>query len=78
MKEFGLIVTGGVVAFVGLELFTGNEKFYRNIVMPSTFRLMNAENGHRLAVKLAKYKLVPRDRKPDPITLVSMVTPVGS
>ena len=50
-------------------LYSGHEWSYRNIVMPLV-RLMDPERSHRFAVKLASWKLVPRDSKEDSSLLV--------
>ena len=57
--------------FTGIQLYEGNEKFYRQFVMPC-FRVFDAETSHRLAVKAAKYKLVPKPKKPPHPVLVSV------
>lgn len=72
IKQLGIVVVGGTLVFAGIETVCGNEKFYREVLMPSV-HVLDAETAHRLAVKAAKYKLVPRPRKPDPPSLKTTV-----
>ncbi|OWF36657.1 dihydroorotate dehydrogenase (quinone), mitochondrial-like [Mizuhopecten yessoensis] len=72
MKELGIMVIGGTLVFVGFETVSGNEKFYRQLLMPA-MHVLGAETAHRLAVKAVKYKLVPRQWKPDPPSLSTTV-----
>jgi len=54
-----LKVTAGATAFFGTYcLLTGEERFYRGIVMP-TIRWLPAETSHKLAVFACKHKLLP-------------------
>jgi hypothetical protein len=63
IKDALFVCTGGTVLFAGISVYQGREKFYRQYVMPF-FQLFDAETSHRMAVKAAKYKLVPKPRKP--------------
>ena len=63
------VVLGGHIVVGGLALYTGNESFYENIVLPCC-RVLGAETAHRLAVQAAKYGLIPRDRSPNVPILV--------
>ncbi|XP_033732369.1 dihydroorotate dehydrogenase (quinone), mitochondrial-like [Pecten maximus] len=72
MKQLGIVMVGGTIAFVGIETLSGGEKFYRQVLMPS-LHVLDAETAHRLAVKAAKYKMVPRQWKPDPPSLSTTV-----
>ena len=65
-----LIVGGGASLAAGCMLITGNEKFYRQCVMP-TVRLLDAETAHVFAVRLAKYGIVPLMNRDDSPSLVS-------
>ena len=63
------------MGFFGISLMKGDEKFYRQIVMPTVHRLFDAENAHLLAIKLAKYGIVPPffgQNKPDDEILVCL------
>ena len=66
-----LICGSGITLFTGYSMYEGNEKFYRQFVMP-TVRILDPETTHNLALFMAKNKLVPRPRKPDPPSLVSI------
>ena len=70
LKDMAIIIPGAIVTFAGVCVYEGNEKFYREYVMPA-FHMFGAETAHKMAVKAAKYGLVPRQRKPDPPSLVS-------
>ena len=54
-----IITTAGAFGFFGISLAKGDEKFYREIVMPTMHRLFDAESAHVLAIKLTKYGFVP-------------------
>ncbi|CAG2203835.1 DHODH [Mytilus edulis] len=67
LKDAFFITTGGTVMFAGHQIYKGNEKFYKEYVMPF-FHLFDAETSHKMAVKAAKYKLVPKSKiTPHPV-----------
>ncbi|XP_063439932.1 dihydroorotate dehydrogenase (quinone), mitochondrial-like isoform X3 [Mytilus trossulus] len=67
LKDAFFITTGGTVMFAGHQIYKGNEKFYKEYVMPF-FQLFDAETSHKMAVKAAKYKLVPKSKiTPHPV-----------
>nr|CAG4647175.1 EOG090X08P9 [Megafenestra aurita]SVE92478.1 EOG090X08P9 [Megafenestra aurita] len=76
------VSVGGTAAFTGLCIWNGNEKFYRDYVMPFTRRL-DPETSHKLAVFAMKHRLIRKEAKPDPETLatklwgLSFSNPVG-
>lgn len=72
LKEMVLICGSGITLFAGYSIYEGNEKFYRQFVMP-TVRLLDPETTHNLALFMAKNKLVPRPKKPDPPSLHTKV-----
>ncbi|GFS24224.1 dihydroorotate dehydrogenase (quinone), mitochondrial [Elysia marginata] len=72
LKQAAVIVNGGVLLFAGMNLYKGSEKFYDDIVMP-LFQLFSPETSHNISIKLAKYKIVPKQQKPDPPSLQSKV-----
>lgn len=72
LKEMVLICGSGITLFAGYSIYEGNEKFYRQFVMP-TVRLLDPETTHNLALFMAKNKLVPRLKKPDPPSLHTKV-----
>ncbi|KAK6184610.1 hypothetical protein SNE40_007049 [Patella caerulea] len=65
-----VVCGGGTLTFFGFSLYRGDAKFYENMVMPA-MRLLDAETAHNLAIKMAKYKLVPRQSLADPPLLQS-------
>jgi hypothetical protein len=50
----------GATSFVSYNLLSGNEQFYSNYAMPTLHKLIDGEDAHNLAIKLAKYGLVPK------------------
>lgn len=70
-----MVSIGGVTAFAGINLFKGNEKFYRQYVMPIVHNFVEPENAHRLAVLIGKYRLFPKSRVDDTDLLVSENSP---
>ncbi|XP_028392121.1 dihydroorotate dehydrogenase (quinone), mitochondrial-like [Dendronephthya gigantea] len=63
----GVLVAGSVTAVVVYGCVTGHERFYKSVLMPSV-RLVDPEQAHVMAVKLASWGMVPRDNSiPDPI-----------
>lgn len=58
IKDIIQVGVGGAMVFVGLNMYFKNEKFYDSWVMP-LFHCLDPETAHKLAVKAAKYKLVP-------------------
>eukprot|EP00057_Strongylocentrotus_purpuratus_P034198 XP_794275.3 PREDICTED: dihydroorotate dehydrogenase (quinone), mitochondrial [Strongylocentrotus purpuratus] len=65
LQSAASILGGGGVLFVGINIANGNEKFYRDFVMP-VFRWVDPERAHVLAVKAAAWGLVPRSKYKDP------------
>ena len=54
------IIAGGHVFAAGLATYLGNETWYEKYLMPMVFRITSPETGHRLAVKAARYGIMPR------------------
>lgn len=74
LKDIAIIVPGAFLTFAGYSIYEGNEKFYREYVMPFTHQFFDAETAHRLGVLAAKYNIVPRKQKtPDSPILSSVV-----
>ncbi|XP_041352569.1 dihydroorotate dehydrogenase (quinone), mitochondrial-like [Gigantopelta aegis] len=73
VKTSLFVCGGGVLTFFGISLYQGNERFYENQVMPLSMRVFDAESAHKFAVKMAKYKLIPRSRYLDPQSLKTVV-----
>ncbi|KAI1701099.1 dihydroorotate dehydrogenase domain-containing protein [Ditylenchus destructor] len=57
-KSGFIILTGGTTLFAAAELYSLNEKFYEEQVMPLIHRFVDPEKSHRWAVKMAKYGLL--------------------
>ena len=66
-----------------LYLSDSRAEFYKSIGMPLIHALLDPEESHRLAIELAKWKCVPRDRTVDPDSLkttflgLSLSNPIG-
>ena len=48
----------GTASFSIIALYRGDPKFYSNIVMPLSQRLIDAENAHKLAIWAGKHRLL--------------------
>lgn len=70
LKDLVLILSTGSSLFVGMSIYEGNERFYRDYIMPCV-RCLDPERAHNFAIFLAKNNLVPSQKKPDPPILVS-------
>ena len=46
----------GTASFSIIALYRGDPKFYSNIVMPLSQRLIDAENAHKLAIWAGKHR----------------------
>jgi hypothetical protein len=54
-----VIITGGSLVFFGINLLEGNDKFYKSILMPCMRKALDPEQAHLIAIKMAKWNLVP-------------------
>lgn len=54
------IAVGGGLAFAGVNIHKGDERFYANYLMPAIHSLVDAERSHKIAIALARLNLVPR------------------
>lgn len=68
MKSLSLVVPGAGLFWASINIYKGNEKFYDNILMPIVQKIP-PETSHRLAVLACKYKVFPRSKTMDPISL---------
>lgn len=71
-KSTAIIVSTGVLGYVGVELATGSENFYEKVVgcirgrntrlqvMPLVWRYTDGEEAHKWAVKACNWGLLPR------------------
>lgn len=64
------LLAGGSLAFAAFAIRDGNEKFFRDYVMPVA-KLLDPETAHRCAIYAMKYKIIAKQRLPDPPSLVS-------
>ena len=71
------VIVGGHVFAAGLATYFGNETWYEKYLMPTLLRLTSPETGHRLAVKAARYGLMPRVRPATYPELVCIVFATG-
>lgn len=60
---------GGVSTFSAINVYRGNDKFYRDFVMPLIHQL-DPERAHELAIFASKYRLIPKSHYDDPDSLV--------
>ena len=71
------IIAGGHVIAAAIATYTGNETWYRYVIMP-TLRLLNAEHAHVAVVTAARFSLIPnmRGKQKPSISLVSSLSRV--
>lgn len=70
VRDVCVIISGGTVCFSCISLYQGNEKFYKQFVMPAV-QILNPETAHKIGVALAKYHFFQKPKTPDPPILVS-------
>lgn len=64
MKSFLTVTSSAVALFSGISIFQGNEKFYKNVIIPLA-QLMDPEVSHNLAVTVLKSGLMPKQKVED-------------
>lgn len=69
LKSLLYVTVSGLGVYTAVSIYRGNEKFYKNNVMPLV-HLLDAEQAHRLAIWASKYRLLPKNQLPDPEILV--------
>ncbi|XP_048515460.1 dihydroorotate dehydrogenase (quinone), mitochondrial-like [Athalia rosae] len=72
IAAFIRVAGGGLVIFSGANIYSGNEKFYDNVVMPLV-RLIDPETAHNLAIAAAKFDFISNGAYDDPMRLKSTV-----
>ncbi|XP_030753109.1 dihydroorotate dehydrogenase (quinone), mitochondrial isoform X2 [Sitophilus oryzae] len=72
MKSLFYVTVGAIGAFSGICIYKGDEKFYKNFVMP-VIHLLDPEQAHKLAVITSQYRLTPVSKYKDPNTLSTTV-----
>jgi len=65
------VACGGIVAFGGIGIWTGDDKFFENILQPILNR-MDPEMSHRTAVLVTKYHLTRAAPVDNPPNLVNI------
>ncbi|XP_013394866.1 dihydroorotate dehydrogenase (quinone), mitochondrial [Lingula anatina] len=73
IKSAAIIVGGSTAIFWATLVWSGNERFYRERFMPFIQRVFGAETAHNLAIKAAKYGLVPKSKYADTPRLATTV-----
>lgn len=71
LKSLVVVSTCSVGVFSAINVYKGNERFYKNVLMP-VVHLLPPEFSHQLAVAACKYNLFPKQRNDDPVSLVSL------
>lgn len=68
LKSLITVSTAATALFGGICIYQGNEKFYKNIVVPLVQRV-DPEIAHSIAVYALKWRLLPKEKSEDPISL---------
>lgn len=58
MTKIMFISTGTAALLFGLQVYVGNEKIWKNYVMPVMHKI-DPERAHRISIKLASFGIVP-------------------
>lgn len=68
------VTLSGIIGGSAYGLFSGNEHFYSQYAMPVVQKVMDGEQAHNFAIKMAKYGLVPFNKKlPNEEILVTLI-----
>ncbi|KFM66260.1 Dihydroorotate dehydrogenase (quinone), mitochondrial, partial [Stegodyphus mimosarum] len=65
IKSLAIIATGGSVAFVGICMYQGNEKFYREALIPALHTTLAPETSQTLGLLAAKWGLISKCKVQD-------------
>ncbi|KAF5270067.1 hypothetical protein FQA39_LY08479 [Lamprigera yunnana] len=68
IKSLLYLTAAGYSALAFVSIYKGNERFYKDVVMPLVHQL-DPEKAHELAIFIAKYKLIPKPLYNDPLIL---------
>ncbi|XP_014485760.1 PREDICTED: dihydroorotate dehydrogenase (quinone), mitochondrial [Dinoponera quadriceps] len=71
-KSFLTVTSSAVALFGGVSIFQGNEKFYRDAIIPLV-QLIDPETAHNLAVTILKWGLVAKQKVEDSKSLRTSV-----
>lgn len=69
MKSLVRLTIGGCCSFCGICIYKGDQKFYKEYLMP-VIHFLDPEQAHRLAIWASKYRLLPKSSYEDPDVLV--------
>lgn len=72
MRSLILVSFGGFGVYTAINIYKGNQSFYKNYVVPLA-HLLDPESAHRLAVFAGKHRLLPKSSYADPDVLVNLV-----
>ncbi|CAL1285456.1 unnamed protein product [Larinioides sclopetarius] len=60
-----ILSAGGITAFATISLYQGNEKFYKNVAMPSLHFFFSPETSQNIGIMAAKWALIPKCKVED-------------
>lgn len=69
-----MLTSAGCVTFCGICIYKGNERFYKEIFMPSLQKVVEPEDAHNISLNLAKYGILPKSNALDLPLLVNTCT----
>lgn len=72
LKSLITVSTAATALFGGICIYQGNEKFYKNIVVPLVQRV-DPEIAHSIAVYALKWRLLSKEKSEDPVLLRTYV-----
>lgn len=72
IRSLVTVTTSGLAIFTGVNIYTGNEKFYNNILMPC-IRTIDPEIAHNLAIIASKFGIISPRSEQDSARLKSTV-----
>ncbi|XP_050528570.1 dihydroorotate dehydrogenase (quinone)-like isoform X2 [Daktulosphaira vitifoliae] len=82
LKSIFKVTSGGMLLFVGSNLLSLNETFYKKYIIPTIF-LLEPENAHNFVIFTGKYGLIPKSFYQDPTSLkttlwnINFKNPIG-
>ena len=72
LKQSIIVAIGGSITFCGINLYCGSERFYQEVI-PPIMSLLPPETAHRVAVKAARFGIVPKPKYIDSPLLVGII-----
>lgn len=70
IKSLVSVTSCGTLIFSGICFYRNDEKFFDNILMPLTRKILDAETSQKLTLFACKWNLLPRNNYEDPKSLV--------